>query len=152
MGGHDRERYLRARVRRHREKPYTRRGHSVNLSASVDMSTNATFRLFLIDVGRLADVAQGMQFTAGLVSLLLLLAALCRAGCDHDDTPPGGTSYSNTDPNPATPCADAGAAQAGEPCATDCDCCALNCATYTDLQAAAPTGWRRHRPANRATS
>ena len=66
------------------------------------------------------------------IRTISILCSVLLLACGGPEThPPAGTSYSNVDPNPATPC-DGGTAQAGEPCASDCDCCGRACATYTD--------------------
>jgi hypothetical protein len=72
-----------------------------------------------------------MTIHLGTLSILCLVSALFLVGCGPD-TGAAGTSYSNTDPNPATPCDAGGTAQAGAACVTDCDCCSRICANYTN--------------------
>lgn len=71
-----------------------------------------------------------MRILSTLLCLVLLLA------CDPKGA--GGTgggsttaSTSTGDSNPPVVCNGPGKGEAGEPCVTDCDCCGLECATFT---------------------
>jgi len=75
-----------------------------------------------------------------------LLSALCcavlLAACRDCPEPPeggGGQGGQAVDPNPPIVCDGPGAALAGAPCITDCDCCGLWCADYTPADGGAPT-------------